>query len=115
MKAQQNIIYPIPPYGTMYVTDEGNVVCPICGKAYRKLGGHLAQTHNITTKEAYPKFGWYRNVKASNAEYRNHMRQIQQPKTLDNITIRGKRTRYGDEHKLGGRPKGVKHMKIEKI
>lgn len=108
-------IYPIPPHGVMYHTETGDVVCPLCGKAFRKLGGHLVQAHHITTKEAYPKFGWYRNAKATNAEYQEHMRNVQHPKALDNLSIHGVPTRYGVTHACGGRPKGVKHMRVENL
>lgn len=95
-------IYDIPKHGEMVYTENGDVVCNICGKAYRRLGGHLYQAHHLTAKEAFIQFGWHRKTqKASNSEYRKHMHDIQQQKCIDvNLIEKGKPTRLTKGNKL---------------
>lgn len=93
--------YDIPKFGEMVYAENGDVVCNICGKAFRKLGGHLVQAHGLTSKEAFIKFGWFRNAKASNENYREHMRKVIKPKCIDdNLLEKGKPTRLIKGNKL---------------
>lgn len=99
-------LYPVPNPGEITYAPNGDVVCPECGKAFRKLGGHLYQAHHLTCDEAFKKFGWYRRLtKATNIEYRKMMHDIQDPKTIsDNLLSKGESTRFGSV--VRGRKKG---------
>ena len=90
-------LYAIPNPGEIAYTPDGDVVCPECGKAFRKLGNHLWQAHGMKCDEAFKKFGWHRRkTKATNAEYRSYMHDIQDPKTIDdNLLVKGDSTRFG--------------------
>lgn len=108
-------IYNIPEYGHIAVTENGDIVCPLCGKAFRKLGQHLYLSHKLLAQDAFVQFGWPKNVKASNAEYRYHMKDVQHKKCVDiNLIERGKNTRYinKDERITGVKSKRPKKKLI---
>lgn len=81
--------------GPIQYNEDGDAICPICGMAYRKLGGHLKQKHGVTAAEQYRIWGLNpRTVKASNAAYRLHMKNVQDPKTIsENLIKKGINTR----------------------
>ena len=108
-------VYDIPKFGEMVYVENGDVVCNICGKAFRKLGGHLYQAHNLTSKEAFVQFGWFRNAKATNENYRKYMKDIIQPKCInDNLLEKGKPTRLTKGNKLR-KGTGIPMPKIIKL
>jgi hypothetical protein len=91
----KGIVYDTPPYGEIWYAPNGDCICPICGKAFRKLGCHLYNFHKITSREAYQQFGWAFNVKASNLSYRYDMKQKLKDYCVDiNLIERGKNTRF---------------------
>lgn len=89
-------IYPLPAYGEVTYAPNGDCICPECGKAFRKLGNHIRQSHNMLCKEFFPKHGWHiRKTKATNKDYRKHMRDIQDPLCITkNLLENGKSTRF---------------------
>jgi uncharacterized C2H2 Zn-finger protein len=48
-------VHPIPPYGEIAYADNGDCICPFCGKAFRKLGRHFNLAHGLTSKQAHEK------------------------------------------------------------
>ena len=34
------VVHPLPEKGVIALDEKGYVICHICGKAYKKLGGH---------------------------------------------------------------------------
>lgn len=46
-----------PNYGKVIKTDDGRIVCHICGKPFRKLCGHVVQKHGIAAWEYKVMFG----------------------------------------------------------
>lgn len=92
---QSKNIYPVPPYGEIWYADNGDCICPLCGKAFRKLGRHFNQSHNMSSDEAHKFFGWDRNAKATNVSYRKLMQQKLQKKcVVINLLKKGQATRY---------------------
>lgn len=89
-------VYEPASYGEVRYAENGDCVCNICGKAFRKLGGHLFQAHGLTTDEAFKKFGWHRfSTRASNKAYRVHMKEIQHEKCITvNLIEKGIETRF---------------------
>lgn len=85
------------PYndGTIHYAENGNAICPICGKEFRKLGGHLRYFHKCSAAETYRLCGINpRRARASNVEYRVHMKKVQDPKTITvNLVAKGWATR----------------------
>lgn len=92
-------VYPLPSYGECTYAPNGDCICPECGKAFRKLGGHVRYFHGLTTSEFFKKHGWHiRNTKASNKDYRKYMKDVQHPKTISiNLLENGKLTRFNAE------------------
>ena len=89
-------VYPLPSVGKIEYTESGDCICHICGKAYRKLGDHVTQAHEMTAREYFKKFKINcSHANASNITYRTHMRDIQKPYTIsDNLLEKGKATRF---------------------
>lgn len=50
-------IHPLPPKGEIRTDEDGDLICHICGKAYGKLGSHIALSHGITAKQYKKRFG----------------------------------------------------------
>lgn len=67
-------IYPLPPKGEICYAPNGDVICHICGMAYRKLGNHIRFKHNLSQVEYRELFKLYHNTKLSNIDYRDKMR-----------------------------------------
>ena len=44
-------IYDIPSYGEMTFNEDGDCICPFCGKAFTKLGMHFYYHHGMTSRE----------------------------------------------------------------
>ena len=88
-------VYETPAYGEIAYAPNGDCICPLCGKAFRKLGRHFNLAHGMTSDEAHKKFGWDRNAKATNESYRNLMRDKLQDKCVTvNLIEKGQSTRY---------------------
>ena len=66
-------INPLPDAGTIAYDERGYVVCHICGKAYRRLGTHVAQAHDMTIKTYKERFGLCNNAKTTEANYSRMM------------------------------------------
>lgn len=99
--------YAIPPKGVIFQADNGDVVCHICGYAFRKLGSHIAYKHHLTQKEYRDMFDLYHNTKLSNGEYITKMSQLnninQDVVVKKNLIEGGKNTRVSKQHRLVGR------------
>lgn len=91
-------VYPTPEYGQITYNEEGDCICPFCGKAFTKLGMHFYYSHNMSSKEAHIKAGWDISAKASNESYRIKMRDRLQPKCVEiNLLEKGKSTRFSKD------------------
>lgn len=87
--------YDLPDFGKVEYAENGDAICHICGKAFRKLGAHIWNGHHITMRDYCTKFGLlYRTNKASNLDYRLNMKNIQKDYCItDNLLEKGKATR----------------------
>jgi hypothetical protein len=47
----------LPPKGVVQYDKDGNPICHICGRAYKKLMGHVRQKHDMTAYEYKKEFG----------------------------------------------------------
>ena len=72
----------LPPKGTIAYDSRGYVICHICGRAYKRLGSHVKESHKMTIAEYKEKFGLCNNsrtteksysVQMSNYAIQNHM------------------------------------------
>ena len=96
-----------PHYGEIIKTPDGKIVCHICGNAYTKLGSHVFQKHNMTSREYKEMFGLEVGRGLITEEHRQHLKsQVMRnydKVVADNLIKGGAGTRY----KVGGagRPK----------
>ena len=94
----------------IYYADNGNAICPECGKEFGKLGGHLRMQHHFKAEMVYRTMGINpRKAKASSITYRTRMRVVQDPKTISiNLIEKGKKTRIQPGEKFRLKRKEVK-------
>ena len=62
-------LYPQPKPGEVLYAPNGDPVCHICRKAYRKLGNHIQFFHHISQKDYREMFKLHHNTKLSNKDY----------------------------------------------
>lgn len=100
-------INPLPDPGTIAHDERGYVVCHICGRAYKRLGTHVKQSHDMTIKEYKERFGLCNNAKTTEANYSRMMHdyayQYNMPEQL-RITGTNTRIKPGETHLRLGKP-----------
>ena len=64
----------LPPAGKVARDKRGYVICHICGKAYKRLGSHIKESHSMTIKEYKEMFGLCNRAKTTEREYSMRMR-----------------------------------------
>lgn len=67
------VIHPLPKEGCVEKDERGYIVCHICGKAYKKLGGHIVGKHKMTTDIYKEKFGLCSRTKITEINYSKKM------------------------------------------
>ena len=65
----------VPPLGTIKKDYRGYVICHICGRAYKRLGSHVRESHAMTIDEYKKVFGLCRNCKTTENTYSQTMRE----------------------------------------
>ena len=103
------LLYEIPQYGEILFNTEGLVVCHICRRAFKKLGTHVVQKHDMTIAEYKKEFGLNNNTITTSKEYHDRMRDYN-TKYFDlvvgkNLKEKGQGTRFKEGSK--GRPREV--------
>lgn len=68
-------INPLPNPGEIAHDDRGFVVCHICGKAYKRLGSHIKESHSMSIAEYKEKFGLCARSRTTELSYSETMRQ----------------------------------------
>ena len=100
-------VNPLPDVGTIAYDERGYVVCHICGKAYRRLGTHVAQAHDLTIKAYKERFGLCNNAKTTEANYSRMMHDYAYQYNMpEQLRIAGANTRIkpGETHMRLGKP-----------
>ena len=97
---------PLPQLGKIERDYRGYVICHICGRAYKRLGSHIKESHNMSIAEYKAQFELCNNAKTTEQNYSIHMHDLaykyDMPKRLQ---ISGKSTRI---------KKGQKHLRLGK-
>jgi hypothetical protein len=91
----------IPEAGVIEKDYRGYVVCHICGRAYKKLGAHLKESHRMTIDAYKEKFGLCHNARTTAFSYSEHMRMLADKyKMGQRLMITGLNTRIktGENH-----------------
>ena len=68
-------VNPLPEPGVIARDHRGNVICHICGRAYKRLGSHIRESHGMTTAEYKEVFGLCASCKTTHDNYASLMRQ----------------------------------------
>ena len=92
-------VYPLPPLGEITYAPNGDVICPLCGRAFGKLGSHIRYFHKLDPKEVYTKVGWDRDPHATSNKYKEKMRSHITEELKQDLIERGKNTRFKAGHK----------------
>lgn len=99
-------IYSRPAPGYVAKTEDGEIICHICGRAFKKLGGHIKESHKMTIAEYKERFGLCNNTKLTAESYRECMRgYIREYNIIEGLMINGYNTRLkkGDTHLRQGK------------
>ena len=97
---------PLPAPGNIEHDYRGYVICHICGRAYKRLGSHIKESHNMSIAEYKEKFELCNNAKTTESNYSQHMHNLAYKYDMPNRLIQmGKATRI---------KKGEKHMRLGK-
>ena len=94
-------VSPLPAKGTIAHDHRGFVVCHICGRAYKRLGSHVKESHGMTTAEYKEAFGLCNNARTTESTYSSRMRALayryEMPQRLQE-TGKGTRIKVGEKH-----------------
>ena len=97
-------VNPLPSAGKIEKDYRGYVVCHICGKAYKRLGSHIKEKHNMTIADYKKQFGLCANVRTTEDSYHDTMRNYALVNNMDKQLIdKGLQTRFkkGDDSRKG--------------
>ena len=101
------VINEIPPKGIIAKDDRGYVICHICGRAYKRLGSHIRESHQMTIAEYKEEFGLCNRSKTTENQYHNLMKEYAEIYSMsDRLKESGKATRIkdGEKDKRLGKP-----------
>jgi len=86
-------------YGVVEYID-GNPVCEICGKSFKRLMTHVRQKHNMSAIEYKKKFGLNtsKGIISDVSRELSRKRVEENRHVLENIIEGGKKTRYSKGH-----------------
>lgn len=92
---------PLPPLGKIAHDIRGYVICHICGRAYKRLGSHIKESHSMSIAEYKAEFELCNSAKTTEANYSKHMHNLaykyDMPKRLQ-ITGKATRVKKGEKH-----------------
>lgn len=67
---------PLPDKGIITHDHRGFVVCHICGRAYKRLGSHVKESHKMTISEYKAEFELCNNARTTERNYSRHMHNL---------------------------------------
>ena len=94
----------IPPEGEIHYDDEGNIICHICGRGFKKLSQHIRYKHHISNSEYKEKFGLNRTARLTGKNY------IAPPVNND-IRDFSKNSRFEKGHKKSSKTRRLQAIK----
>lgn len=106
-------INPIPPKGVISHDYRGYVVCHICGRAYKRLGSHVKESHKMSIDEYKAKFELCACAKTTESVYSAHMHNLAYKYDMPKQLIEaGKATRVQKGDKTMRKGKQVRLQEI---
>lgn len=67
---------PIPNRGEIEYDHRGYVVCHICGRAYKRLGSHIKESHGMSIAKYKELYGLCNNARTTEKSYSELMRGL---------------------------------------
>lgn len=98
---------PLPPEGIIAYDYRGYVICHICGKAYKRLGSHIRESHSMTIAAYKELYNLCNSAKTTEAKYSQHMHDLAyENKMPERLIATGMSTRIkkGENDKRLGKP-----------
>lgn len=85
---------PLPKIGTIEYDYRGYVICHKCGRAYKRLGSHIKESHDMTIAEYKAEFEICNCTKTTEKQYSHRMRELAYKNDIPNrLQIAGIPTR----------------------
>lgn len=103
---QGGTIHKLPEQGVIEYDERGCIICHVCGMAYKRLGSHIRESHNMTIKEYKEKYGLCNSCKTTETKYSSLMREYAyENKMPEKLRESGKNTRIkkGERDKRFGK------------
>ena len=100
------MVHPLPEIGRVERDENGNVICHICGRSYKRLGSHAKESHNMTIEEYKEEFGLCKRTKTTESGYSHTMRAHAKANHMDErllVTGVGTRIQKGQTHMRKGK------------
>ena len=97
---------PLPKPGTIEYDYRGYVVCHICGRAYKRLGSHIKESHGMSMAEYKEAFGLCNNARTTEKTYSEQMRKLAYKYDMHKrLKVLGENTRIkkGENNKRKGK------------
>ena len=105
-------VYAPAEKGRVEYTEDGKVICHICGRAYKRLGSHIKESHGMTIKEYKEQFGLCAKAKTTEETYSSTMSKYAKKYHMDEQLKRtGKNTRF----KKGDKTRKGKPVRLQEI
>lgn len=99
-------------HGKIEYDVNGKVICHICGKAYKRLGTHVKESHGMTIAEYKEEFGLCANAKTTEENYSKMMASYALEHNMDEmLKVVGKNTRI----KKGNSMRKNKQARLQEI
>lgn len=119
LKRHPNGAYPIPKEGEVLYAPNGDVICHICGRAYKRLGSHIKNHHQMSQTEYRDRFKLYRSTRLSNVDYISMMKQYNDENkdivVAKNLLEKGTPTRLSEKRMIKERRKYGKPIKTSNL
>ena len=97
---------PLPEHGKIEHDCRGFVICHICGRAYKRLGSHIKESHKMSIMEYKETFGLCNNARTTEKTYSEQMRKSAYKYDMhERLKVLGENTRIkkGENDKRKGK------------
>ena len=96
----------LPEHGKIEHDCRGFVICHICGRAYKRLGSHIKESHGMSILEYKETFGLCNNARTTEKAYSEQMRILAYKYDMhERLKVLGENTRIkkGENDKRKGK------------
>ena len=94
----------IPPLGEIHYDEEGNMICHVCGRSFKKLSEHIRAKHHMTNGEYKKKFELNRTAKLTGTNFTK-------PIIVNDITEYSRESRFKPGHKKSSKTRRLQALK----